>query len=123
MRTSSVEDGGPAILSGVIRWTIRLASVLVTALLAYGWGDFATDPGPIEAVILIVLTVMLAAALGRLYRSGGVAAFEWDDEGPRRAPGEPSPQRGPGPDREPPTPAARPAPPRTSGSLWSSKDP
>jgi hypothetical protein len=103
----------------VLRWPIRLASVLVTALLAYGWGDFATNPGALEALMLIVLTVVLLAALGRLYRPGGTAAFEWDDEPERRAPGQPVPV--PEPHREPPPPPARQRGSRSSSSLWSSE--
>ena len=103
----------------MIRWLVRLASVLATALLAYGWGDFATDPGPLEAIVLIVLTVVLVAALQRLYRAGGVAAFEWDDgEDSRRAPGEPV--------SDPVTTAPSPVPARRgsrpSGSLWAGGD-
>lgn len=120
----------PAILSLVLRWLIRLAGVLVTAVLAYAWGDFATDPGPLEALVLIGFTVVLGAALLRLYRPGGMAAFEWDEEPGRRAPGEAVPPAV-GREREVPGPApaapAREAQPRapqppqppSSGSLWS----
>jgi len=126
MRTSSLVRGTPAILWSVLRWPIRLASVLVTAVLAYGWGDFATDPGPLEAIALIGLTVVLVASLQRLYRPGGMAAFEWDEEPTRRAPGEPVARREPDAAPRPePIPEARPTAARggsrSGGSLWSSE--
>jgi hypothetical protein len=116
----------------VLRWLTRLASVLATAVLAYGWGDFATDPGPLEVLVLIVLTVVLFAALHRLYRAGGVAAFDWDDEHGRHSPGPPTRaskrvRRAPGEPAPAPEPTPAPAPraprggSRPSGSLWSSE--
>ena len=107
----------------MIQWSIRLASVAVTALVAYGWGDFATDPGPLEVLVLIGLTIVLVAALHRLYRPGGVAAFEWDDEraGAPAAPAASAPPArvsGPEPAAVPPPPVPRSAP-RPTGSLWS----
>jgi hypothetical protein len=124
----------------VLRWPIRLLTVAAAALLAYGWGDFAADPAPVAFLVLGVLTAVLVAALARLYRPGGAAAFEWDDEPVRRAPGEPvaaTASATPAPPRRrqaaarsaaPPAPAPRPHPvspppprprPAPGGSLWS----
>ncbi len=119
---------GHAILGAVLKWPIRLASVVALSVLAYGWGDFMTDQSPVAAVALTLLSMVLFVALGRLYRPGGLAAFEWDDEEPRRAPGEPAPDRSVRPRRAEPAPAAAgpagpPPPPataaaRTVSPLW-----
>ncbi len=131
--------------SRVLRWPIRLASVVAAAVLAYGWGDLARDPSPAGVVILGLLTAVLGVALIRLYRPGGMAAFQFEDDA-RPAPGEavadpverererkrpePAAVRAPVAATAPPAPAPAaaprpaPAPPRarraSGGSLWSS---
>jgi len=80
----------------VLKWPIRIASIAAGAVVAYGWGDFARDPSAAPAVLLALLTVIFLVALARLYRPGGMAAFdELPDGAARRAPGEAGPDPAP----------------------------
>ena len=69
---------GFATLRFVIQWPVRIASVVALTVLAYGWGDwFAAPERPaLDGILLGLLTMVLLFALARLYRPGGLAAFE-----------------------------------------------
>jgi competence ComEA-like helix-hairpin-helix protein len=72
----------------VLRWPIRVASVIALTVLAYGWGDWWRERPLLDGILLALLSVVLLIAVARLYRPGGLAAFP-DTSG--RAPGEPIP--------------------------------
>lgn len=128
---------GARILGSVLRWPLRLASVLALTAVAAGWGDWFSGRSFGGAIFLLVMSLLLAVALAWIYKPGGMAAFEYDDSQPRRAPGEPAPapappkkprRRRPEPAPEPaPRPAAAPAaapapaprPPAAASPLWS----
>jgi competence ComEA-like helix-hairpin-helix protein len=60
----------------VLRWPIRLASVIALTVLAYGWGDWWRERPLLDGILLALLSVVLLIAVSRLYRPGGLAAFE-----------------------------------------------
>ena len=96
-----------------LRLLAHVAAVLGLAALGAAIGDFASGPSPLGALGVVVLAVVVAAALHRLYRPGGVASW-------RSAPARPDPPRTSAP---PPSAAApprrRPSSERaTSAPLW-----
>jgi len=114
----------------VVRWPIRIVSVIALTVLSFGWGHwFAAERPALEGILLALLTLVLLFALARLYRPGGLAAFAFD---PPRASGEPiaetagaaraAPRQAVRRDREPQAaapPRARPRETTLGGSLWS----
>ena len=132
----------------MLQWPIRIASVVALTVLSYAWGDWFSSERPgLDGFLLALFTLVLLVALARLYRPGGLAAFDFDGN-QRRAPGQVvsetapaaviAPRResrrekaarreraDPAPLRPAPPAEAEAAPPRAqrrnSGSLWSSE--
>jgi hypothetical protein len=98
-------------MAAVLRILANVAALLGLGALGAAIGDFASAPSVLGAVGLGLAVVLVAAALHRLYRPGGVAAWR---AAPRRA-AAPEPER-------PPEPRRRSSPRPTSAPLWLDDD-